>query len=200
METIICDEVNVKKVEFVQNSDGLIDKNIKPNFKVLGPKAGKMMGKLAAILQSLTREQIDRFEQNGIERVVVDGQEIKVDITDVDVISSPKEGFLTYEDDELLVALDLSLSQELIEEGIARELINRIQNMRKENDFEVTDRIEIYFDNLSDQVKEAVQNKTEYIKHETLALEILNSKPNNLNLKEITIGEESLTIGIRKKQ
>jgi isoleucyl-tRNA synthetase len=86
----------------------------------------------------------------------------------------------------------------LIEEGLARELINRIQNIRKESGYEVTDRIELFFEGLSDQMRTAVENKADYIKHETLALHILLSKQGNLQFREITIGEESFKIGIRK--
>jgi isoleucyl-tRNA synthetase len=145
-----------------------------------------------------SREQIDNFEKNGFERVVLDGQEIKLVTEDVYIRTSSKEGYATFTDTTLTVALDLEISKELREEGLARELINRIQNMRKESDFAVTDRIEIYFEGLSEKLSNAVKNKDEYIKNETLAVNVLDKQVENLNIKEITIDEESLLLGIKR--
>jgi isoleucyl-tRNA synthetase len=198
MSSIICDEVNVKRIDLIDSSDELIDKSAKANFKILGPKVGKMMGKLAPVIQSMSREQIDNFEQNGFERVVLDGQEIKLLLEDVDIRTSSREGYATYTDTDITVALDLEISKELMEEGLARELINRIQNVRKESDFAVTDRIEIYLEGMSEKLAKAVNNKDEYIKNETLAVNVLEKSVENLIIKEITIEEESLLLGIKR--
>jgi isoleucyl-tRNA synthetase len=198
MSSIICDEVNVKKIDLIDSSDELISKNAKANFKILGPKVGKMMGKLAPIIESFTRDQIDNFEQNGFERVVLDGQEIKLVLDDVDIRTSSQEGFATFTDTDLTVALDLDISEELLQEGLARELINRIQNLRKESNFAVTDRIEIYFEGLSGKLKLAVKNREDYIKNETLAVNVFEKPVENLTMKEISIEEESLLIGINR--
>jgi isoleucyl-tRNA synthetase len=198
MSAIICDEVNVKKLELIESSDDLINKHTKANFKVLGPKIGKMMGKIAPIIESFSRDQINHFEQNGFERVVLEGQEIKLVPEDVEIRITSKEGYATFTDTDLTVALDLELSLELKQEGLARELINRIQNLRKECDFAVTDRIEIYFEGLSDEIKAAVENRKEYLKNETLAVNVFDQRVENLNIKEITIEEETLLIGIRR--
>jgi len=198
MSSIICDEVNVKNLDMIDSPESLITKEAKANFKILGPKVGKQMGKLAPVIQLFSREKIDNFEQNGFERVVLDGQEIKLLAEDVDIRTSSREGYATFTDPTLTVALDLEISVELREEGLARELINRIQNMRKESDFSVTDRIDIYFEGLSEKLSKAVKNKNEYIKNETLAVNVLDKQVENLKIKEITIEEESLLLGIKR--
>jgi isoleucyl-tRNA synthetase len=198
MAAIICDELNVKNLELIDTPGDLINKSAKPNFKVLGPKVGKIMGKLAPIIQSFSSDQIDHFEQKGYERIVLDGQEIKLDLEDVEIVTTSKEGFTTFTDSDLTIALDLSLSDDLIEEGFARELINRIQNMRKEIDFAVTDRIDIYLDSQSDLLIRTLENKKDYIKNETLAVDILDKKVEDLIIKEITIGQESFSLGLKR--
>ena len=198
MSAIICDEVNVKKIELIDSPDTLITKEAKANFKILGPKVGKLMSKLAPVIQLFSREQIDNFEKTGSERIVLDGQEIKLISEDLEIHTSSKEGFATFTDTDLTVALDLNVTDELKEEGLARELVNRIQNLRKESDYAVTDRIEIYIEGMSEKLSKMVNNKDEYIKNETLAVNVLNSPVENLNIKEITIEEESLLLGIKR--
>jgi isoleucyl-tRNA synthetase len=200
MESIICDEVNVKGVDLIDSGDDLIIKSAKANFKVLGPKVGKLMGKLAPIIQSFSREQIAHFEQNEVERVVLDGQEIKLELEDVEIRTASKEGYATYTDADLTIALDLTLTTDLVEEGLARELVNRIQNLRKEIGLAVTDRIDIYIASPSNGILKTVKNKSAYIKNETLTVNILETKADDLEIKEITIGEESLIIGLKKNQ
>ena len=198
MQSIICDELNVKNMELVDTAEALVVKNIKPNFKSLGPKLGKLMGKVAPILQALSPEQIKNFELNGHERIFVEGQEIKIQWEDVEINTQPEAGLATYTDAEITVAIDLELTAELIDEGIARELINRIQNLRKESDFAVTDRIDIYMDAQSDLIKAAITNKSEYIKNETLTQTILTGKRKELIIKEISIADETFNLGIKK--
>jgi isoleucyl-tRNA synthetase len=198
MSAIVCDEVNVKKLELINSADQLISKQAKANFKKLGPKVGKLMGKLAPVIESFSQDQIDNFEKNGFERVVLEGQEIKLVSEDVEIRTSSQEGFATFTDTDLTVALDLDISEDLMQEGLARELINRVQNLRKASNFAVTDRIEIYLEGLSDKLQAAVENKEEYIKNETLAVNVFDQQVENLNIKEITIEEETLLIGIKK--
>ncbi len=200
MSVIICDELNIKKIEVFDSADDLVVKTAKANFKVLGPKVGKQMGKLAPIIQSFSRNQIDNFEKNGFERVSLDGQEIKLLPEDIEIRTDSKEGYATYTDADLTLALDLSLSDDLLEEGFARELINRIQNLRKDSGFSVTDRIEVYLDDLSVYMTTAIKNKQKYIMNETLAVDISYKGDGNLNLNKITIGDESLLIGLTKKE
>jgi len=200
MSVIICDELNIKKIELLDTGDDLVVKSAKANFKVLGPKVGKLMGKLAPIIQSFSRDQIDNFEKKGFERVALEGQEIKLMPEDIEIRTDSKEGYATYTDSDLTLALDLSLNDDLLEEGFARELINRIQNMRKESDFSVTDRIEVFLDKMSEKMTTTIKNKQKYIMNETLAVVISYKGDGNINLKEITIGDESLFIGLTKKE
>jgi isoleucyl-tRNA synthetase len=198
MSALICDEVNVKKIDLIDSPDDLIIKEAKANFKILGPKVGKLMGKIAPVIQLFSREHIDNFEHNGYERIVLDGQEIKLLPEDVEILTSSKEGYATYTDTTITVALDLEITEELKEEGVARELVNRIQNLRKESNFAVTDRIEVYIEGMSEKLSKMIINKDEYIKNETLAVNVLNKQVENLYIKEITIEEETLFLGIKK--
>jgi isoleucyl-tRNA synthetase len=200
MTAIVCDELNIKSVEIVDSTDQLISRSAKPNFKILGPKVGKLMNKLAPVVQGFSNEQIAAIEKNGYERVSLEGQEIKVLIEDIEIRTESKEGYATYTDPDLTLALDLTLNDDLIEEGLARELINRVQNIRKESEFSVTDRIEIYLDGQSSQMAKAVKSKMNYIMSETLAVKITDRNGEQLNFKEITIGEESFLIGLKKNE
>jgi isoleucyl-tRNA synthetase len=198
MQAIICDELNVKHMELVDSAEELVVKNIKPNFKLLGPKLGKVIGIIAPVLQALTPEQIKNFELNGHERIVIEGQEIKIQLSDVEIHTQPRPGLAAYSDGEITVAIDLELTAELIDEGIAREMINRIQNLRKESDFAVTDRIDIIVETSSALIQRAVSNKAEYIKSETLTRAILKKRVEGLIRKEISIGDDTFTLGIKK--
>ncbi len=198
MAGIVCDELNIKKIELIDSSGELVTKRAKPNFKVLGPKVGKLMGRLGSIIESLSREQIEKFEKNGFDRVVLDRQEIKLELEDVEILTGSREGFATFSDTHLTVALDLSLTDDLVDEGLARELVNRIQNLRKEANYSVTDRIEVFINGKSKNLTRVLKNKEEYIKNETLSVNILDKEVENLFYKEITIDEESLTLGIKR--
>jgi isoleucyl-tRNA synthetase len=198
MAGIVCDELNIKKIELIDTSGELVTKSAKPNFKVLGPKVGKLMGRLGPIIESLSREQIEKFEKNGFDRVVLDRQEIKLELEDVEIMTGSREGFATFSDPNLTVALDLSLTDDLVDEGLARELVNRIQNLRKEANYSVTDRIEVFINGKSKTLKRVLKNKEEYIKNETLSVNILDKEVENLFYKEITIDEELLTLGIKR--
>ncbi len=198
MQNIICDELNVKGMELVDSAEALVLKSVKPNFKLLGPKLGKIIGKVAPILQALTPEQIKNFEINGHERVVIEGQEMKIQLSDVEIHTQPRPGLAAYTDGEITVAIDLELTAELIDEGIARELINRIQNLRKESGFAVTDRIDIFIETSAEPIRRAVNSKTEYIKSETLTRTILKKRVDGLINKEISISSDTFTLGIKK--
>ncbi|TFG97902.1 MAG: isoleucine--tRNA ligase, partial [Calditrichales bacterium] len=198
MSTIICDELNLKKVELVDDGGKLLTKNAKANFKVLGPKVGKLMGKIAPLIQAFTNAQLDQIETRGYERIVVENQEIKLELEDLEIRSESKEGFATYTDPDITIALDLTLTDQLIEEGLARELINRIQNMRKESGFEVTDRITICMQNGSDFLTQTVKSQGEYVKNETLSIEILTDRSDGFEMKEINIGQETFLLGLKR--
>ena len=172
VSSLILSEVNVKELEILEDSSDILVKQIKPNFKTLGPKFGPKMKAVAAAIQSLTSKDINQIEQNGTIELQIDGNKIALELSDVEISSQDIEGWLVASSGPLTVALDATLSPALKSEGIARELVNRIQNLRKDSGFEVTDKIVIKF--LKDPfIDSALLDNLEYIKTETLATEIL---------------------------
>lgn len=166
---IILDEVNVKSIEYVKDDSGIVHKSAKANFPVLGRKIGGLMKATAAKIQELTSEDISIFEQNGALAVTLDtGEIINLQSDDVVVVRHGLSGWSVETEDGLTVALDTELTDELLQEGIAREAVNRLQNMRKEADFDVTDRILITVV-ADDRISDAIRSKEDYIKAETLA-------------------------------
>lgn len=160
-------EVNVKEIELLDDASGVLVKQIKPNFKALGPRFGKDMGNIAKEIQNLNQEQINAIDKDGEISIVVSGNEVVLTTTDVEISSQDIPGWLVANANGVTVALDITISDELRKEGIARELINRIQNIRKDSGFEVTDKVKIKI--LSQAViEEAVKANLEYIKSETL--------------------------------
>jgi isoleucyl-tRNA synthetase len=168
VEQLILSEVNVKELETLDDTDGVLVKKIKPNFKALGPRYGKLMKQIAAAIQAFTADDIARIEQDGKYLLNIAGEEVEVLLTDVDILSEDIPGWLVANEGTLTVALDVTITQELREEGIARELINRIQNLRKEKGFDVTDKIEIVVES-HEEISQAILNNNDYICSETLA-------------------------------
>ncbi len=134
-------EVNVKEVELITNTMGLITKRIKPNFKTLGPRYGKQMKQIAALVASFSQERIAAIEASDSFFLEIDGRQLPVTREDFEITSEDMPGWLVATEGKLTVALDVTVTETLLREGIARELINRIQNIRKESGFEVTDKI-----------------------------------------------------------
>ncbi len=168
---LIKSEVNVKEIELLDDASGILVKQIKPNFKVLGPKYGKDMKAIAAAVNQLGQEDIQKIEREGELMLDLENKSINLQLTDVDISSQDIEGWLVATSGSLTVALDVTIDENLKKEGIARELVNRIQNLRKESGFEVTDKIEIKI--LKDGlVENAVSSNEEYIKTETLTAEL----------------------------
>ncbi|WP_405294175.1 isoleucine--tRNA ligase [Algibacter sp. Ld11] len=168
---LIKSEVNVKEIEVLEDASDILVKQIKPNFKVLGPRFGKDMKAVAQLVNNFTASDIKDIEQNGILEVEVNGKNITLERTDVEITSQDIEGWLVANDGALTVALDVTISEELRKEGIARELINRIQNLRKDSGFEVTDRIDVTFQK-DEHIVKAVEANLAYIKSETLTNEL----------------------------
>jgi isoleucyl-tRNA synthetase len=164
---LIKAEVNVKEIELLDDASGILVKQIKPNFKALGPRFGKDMGLISKEIQSFTAEQINQLDRDGELAIVISGKPITLSLADVEISSQDIEGWLVAHADGLTVALDITLSETLIQEGIARELVNRIQNIRKDSGFEVTDKIQLVLQQNA-QVEAAVQANEHYIKSETL--------------------------------
>ena len=164
---LITSEVNVKEIEYLDASNNVLVKSIKPNFKTLGPRYGKIMKAIAAALADFSQEQIAAIETQGRYDMTVEGQPVELLLSDVEVITHDIPGWVVANEGALTVALDVTITQELKNEGIARELVNRIQNIRKDSDFAVTDKILV--DLLSDpEWDTAVKLYMEYICSETL--------------------------------
>ena len=167
VENLILSEVNVKELEYLQDTTGVLVKSVKPNFKALGPKYGKMMKQIAAAVNAFTQEDIAKIENDEKCMIGIDGREVEILLSDVDIITRDIPGWLISGMGNLTVALDVTLTPELIEEGIARDLVNRIQNLRKDKGFEVTDKIILKIEKNS-KISEAIQNNYDYICSETL--------------------------------
>ena len=170
---LIKHEVNVKEIEFIDDASGILVKQIKPNFRTLGPKYGKQMKDIAAVINGFTQQDIQAFEHQGTKEITLDGEKLTLTLDDVEITSQDIEGWLVASSSTgLVVALDATITDELRAEGIARELVNRIQNLRKDTGLEVTDRIRILLQQ-QDTLEKAVRANEAYIKAETLANEIL---------------------------
>ncbi|MFZ4679240.1 MAG: isoleucine--tRNA ligase [Flavobacterium sp.] len=164
---LIKAEVNVKEIELLDDASGVLVKQIKPNFKALGPRFGKDMGLIAKEIQSLSAEQINELDTKGELEFVISGNSIILTSDDVEISSQDIPGWLVANANGITVALDITLTEELINEGIARELVNRIQNLRKDSGFEVTDKIKVHLQP-SVGLEKAVAANENYIKSETL--------------------------------
>ena len=164
---LIKAEVNVKEIELLDDASGVLVKQIKPNFKVLGPRFGKDMGLIAKEIQNLSTEQINELDINGELSLVISGNSIILTSDDVEISSQDIPGWLVANANGITVALDITLTEELIKEGIARELVNRIQNLRKDSGFEVTDKIKVHLQT-NNGLEKAVAANENYIKSETL--------------------------------
>ncbi len=165
---LILNEVNVKELKFVDNSEGILVKKVKPDFKKLGPRYGRIMKQLAAGIQQMDQATILAFEKAGTWTLNIEGQEAVIDLSDVDIISEDIPGWLVANEDLLTVALDITVTDELRKEGLARELVNRVQNLRKSSGLAITDKISITILS-TPEMDEAIQDYREYIANQVLA-------------------------------
>ncbi|WP_010255187.1 isoleucine--tRNA ligase [Myroides injenensis] len=168
---LIKAEVNVKDIELLDDASGILVKQIKPNFKALGPRFGKDMGLISKEIQAFSADQINELEKNGEITLNLTEKSVILTLADVEITSQDIEGWLVANDGGITVALDITITDELRKEGIARELINRIQNIRKDSGFDVTDKIKITLEE-NKEIKEAVLANEDYIKSETLTSEL----------------------------
>ena len=168
VEALILSEVNVKELEYLEDTAGVLVKKVKADFKKLGPKFGKDMKLVAVAINQLTQEQIAELEKDGKIELALPGKKIALDLSDIEISSEDIPGWLVANEGKYTVALDVTMSEELIEEGIAREVVNRIQNFRKEAGFDVIDKINISLETIP-QISSAVENNKNYICSETLA-------------------------------
>jgi isoleucyl-tRNA synthetase len=172
VKDIILDEVNVKDIEFVDDDSGIVSKTAKPNFPVLGKRLGKKMKVVASKIGELSTDDISLFESKGVIELTLDsGETVRISNNEIEIQRTGLKGWSVESEDGITVAVDTEITPELQKEGLSREFINRIQNMRKEADFEVTDRIVIGYSG-SAVLSKAIEATSETIKSETLAEEI----------------------------
>ena len=189
-------EVNIKEIELLEDASDILVKQIKPNFKTLGPRFGKDMKLIANAVNSFSSEDINKMEQNRSFDLDINGKNITLGLDDVEITSQDIEGWLVANEGLLTVALDVTINEDLRKEGIARELVNRIQNLRKDSGFEVTDRIDVQLQNHAD-ITAAVSENEAYIKMETLTsdLKIVDNLKDGI---DIAFDEVNTKLSIKK--
>jgi isoleucyl-tRNA synthetase len=172
VQDLILSEVNVKELELLEEGSGVLVKSIKPNFKTIGPKYGKQMKAIAVLVGQMTGDDIASIESTGMWNGTIDGESIGLDLADFEITAQDIPGWLVASENGLTVALDITISDELKSEGIARELVNRVQNLRKDSGLEVTDKIRITLET-TDTIRTAIAANATYVKAEVLATEIV---------------------------
>ena len=196
VEDLIKSEVNVKEIDFIDDASGLLIKDIKPNFKVLGPRFGKSMKQVVQQINAFGKDEISQLEKGQAIQLEVDEEPVKITKDDVEILSQDIEGWKVASSGNLTVALDVSLTDELQNEGIARELVNRIQNLRKESGFDVTDKIDIRLKE-HQILEKAINENLTYIKQETLAASLIFAGQLNKGV-DVEFDEINTTIHIQK--
>ncbi|MCK4880213.1 MAG: class I tRNA ligase family protein, partial [Bacteroidales bacterium] len=190
VKLLVLNEVNVKEIEYITDTAGILVKRIKPNFKTLGPRFGKLMKEVSGAINGLDQEQIAEFEKTQSCEIEAGGERVQLTLEDVEIISEDIPGWLVANEGAITVALDINITEELRQEGVARELINRIQNIRKESGFDVTDKIEVLIEK-HELISNAVEIHGKYIGSQTLAenVSLVDNIENN-GSKRIDIDED----------
>jgi isoleucyl-tRNA synthetase len=189
VEDLILTEINVKQIEFLSDTSGILVKKIKPNFKSLGPRLGKLMKQISAEIQKMDQKEISKFEKTGEWILKIEGEEILLNSDDVEISTEDIPGWLVATDGNLTVALDVTITEDLRREGIAREFINRIQNYRKESGFDVTDKIRVLI-RKHESIDDAIKYHRDYIGIQTLAPEVdLVDDMDHENARKVEIDE-----------
>jgi isoleucyl-tRNA synthetase len=197
MEELILAEVNVKEINYITETEGVISKKLKPNFKLLGAKLGTKMKQASAVISSLSQVQISQLEKEGTLNLDIEGELIPLLVSEVEIIAEDIPGWSVAVKNALTVALDITLSPALIKEGNARELINRVQSIRKEANFELTDKILLRIVDNAD-LKDAINEFSDYICHEILALGI-DWVPALEDGVDVEINDHKLRISVLQK-
>jgi len=172
VQDLILSEVNVKELKLIEEGSGIIVKSIKPNFKTIGPKYGKQMKSISALVAKMTADDIAKIEANNGWDGEIEGESISLDMNDFEILAQDIPGWLVSTEGNLTVALDVTISEQLRAEGIARELVNRVQNLRKDSGLEVTDRISLKVDT-TELIQQAIKANQEYVCNEILANQIV---------------------------
>ncbi len=198
MRGVILDEVNVKHIEYIDGSSGVVQRTAKPNFARLGRRLGKLMKPVNARVRELSNDEIQRYIDTDSLTIEVEGQSVEFGPDDLEIVSEGVEGWLVGQEGGVTVALDTSISDELLDEGMAREVVNRVQNMRKTVDYDVTDRIVVAF-SATPRLAGSVQRHGDWIRNETLALELQEAREPEGDLVEFyRIGDDEVTLAVRR--
>ena len=192
VEKIILSEINVKEIEYLTVDSGILTKQIKPNFKTLGPKFGKEMKLISGAIAQFTNEDIKEIERDGSYKI---NDTITINLTDVEISSADVPGYIVSSSNGVTVALDITISQNLKDEGLAREFVNRLQNLRKEKNFEVTDMIHIEVEK-NQAITNAINNNLEYICSETLAKALIFTEDSSFEGETIDL-IDTLTASVK---
>jgi isoleucyl-tRNA synthetase len=197
VENYILSEVNVKEIEYVTDTAGIVTKKAKPNFKALGPKLGAMMKSAKAVFENLSQEQIIQLERDKKLTISIEDKQLEITTDEVEIISEDIPGWIVTNLNQLTVALDINLTPQLLAEGNAREFVNKVQNLRKDKDFNVTDRILVEI-NKVDKFADALNLYKDYICNEILAEQItVNDSLDQYD--EIDVNETMIKVKLRKK-
>ena len=197
MVNLVLDELNVKKIDFVSDVKELITKKAIPQFRQLGPKLGNEVNLAADIIRAFGDDEIHQLQEHGEVFIGIKGREVPISMQDVEIISQNAEGLVVQSEANLTVALDVQITDELRVEGLAREFVNRIQNMRKDAGFNVVDRIKIYYET-SDKLSKAIEIQSDYIRNETLAETLYSDSGKTAYSQEWNIDGEKAIIGIER--
>lgn len=195
--SLIESEVNVKEIQLLEEGNGVLVKSIKPNFKTIGPKYGKQMKLIAGVVGQFTADDISKIEANQGWKGEIAGESIELDLADFEIVAQDIPGWLVASDGGLTVALDITITDELKAEGIARELVNRVQNLRKDSGLEVTDRILLEIDS-NEFIQSAILTNKEYVCSEVLANDIVFTTLNGNALLTDLAEENDTKIGLSK--
>ena len=195
VKNIILTETNVKEVEFINSDSGILTKKVKPNFKKLGPKFGKEIKSIVVKINLMSEEEINYLEKNS--KIILD-ENLTLFLEDVEISSEDISGYSVSSGENYTVALDINISDKLKEEGLAREFVNRVQRIRKDFNFEVTDKISINVIK-NNIIEEVIKNNLSYICNETLAEDLIYSSTENSNYVDIDLVENfSCKVMIKK--
>ncbi|MEP1095286.1 MAG: isoleucine--tRNA ligase [Cyclobacteriaceae bacterium] len=195
VEELILSEINVKEIEYISDDSGVLVKKIKPNFRKLGQEHGSKMKEISNIINGFGKEEISKIESEGVFEIEVQGEKINLTLEDVEIISEDVPGWLVASESSLTVALDITLTDELRKEGLSRDVVNRVQNLRKDKGLEVQDKIAIQYFTNDVLLKDAVTVFDEYIKEETQALS-LQFSDNPLNSETFDIDGIELKVQV----
>jgi isoleucyl-tRNA synthetase len=189
---IIAEEINVREIKIIQRDEDLVDLSATANFKALGKKVGKKMQQVAAAVAAMNADQIRAVEAGGMIKI----DEFELTAEDIMIKRTEKQGLAILSDQGMSIALDIQLTPELISEGLARDVVHHIQNLRKEKDFEITDRIRVDLQTPSESLRIAIQSFKEYICRETLALDLTFN--GSTTGTELRTGDHVFTVDIQR--